>query len=788
MRARIGTRRGMVKGENRRRSFLIGAAAVLGVALLALAVPRSMSRPPLSAEICVSTAVYDREKTLLRLTLASDEVYRLWVPLRDIPPVLKEAVLFYEDRHFYRHPGVNPISLARGFWRTFVLRDRRMGGSTITMQLARRLWRLDTGTAAGKVMQILRALELEMLRSKDEILEAYLNLAPYGSNIEGVGAASLIYFGKPARSLTTGEAAALTVIPQDPSRRQPNGKGHAEMERARGRLLNAWLLTRGSGDEEARLARLPVTFGRNLPFHAPHWVATLLADRAARLERELVTTLDLQLQRLLERHIQAYILRVKRLGIRNACALLVDWRDMGVRALVGSADFFDEEIHGQVNGVLAKRSPGSTLKPFIYALAMDQGLLHPATVIKDTPQSFGPYCPENFDGQFVGPLTATDALIRSRNVPAITVAAQLTQPTLYEFLKQGGVSRLKTEEHYGLALVLGGGDVTMEELVRLYALLANRGELRPLRYLEGVPRGGSGVRLLSEEACFLVMDMLRQNPRPGEVWTDIARVPVSWKTGTSYGFRDAWTVGVFGPYALAVWLGSFDASPNPSLIGIHAAAPLFFEIVDSIAAHDRGLHEPPRPFPRNLTRVEVCSASGQLPNPHCPVRRWTWFIPGKSPIRVDEIHRELIVDLRTGRQACPPHDTLTTRREVYEFWGSDMLRVFQQAGLPRRQPPPRDPSCVGFSEGGASPIITSPRRGLTYTLRLSRGPEAISLHAEADADARDLYWFVNDAYLGKAPRGGSLQWLPPGPGAFQLRVADDQGRAQTREVHVAVVD
>ncbi|MDO8787919.1 MAG: penicillin-binding protein 1C [Sulfuritalea sp.] len=780
-------------GTTRRRLFtllppLLGFALLLPVLGFAL-LPRLWPKTPLSAQAPSSVAVYDAQHRLLRLTLASDEQYRLWVPLEKIAPNLVEGVLLYEDRWFHWHPGVNPWSLARAALAT-ASGERRMGGSTLTMQLARRLYRVDSRSIPGKLTQMARAMQLELFHTKREILEAYLNLAPYGGNVEGVAAASLIHFGKRAGQLTLAEALALAVIPQNPARRAPQRE---DLIAARDRLYQAWLERHPEARGEAEAFRLPAPLrrARDLPFLAPHFVDGVLARRSP--GAELRTTLDLGLQRLLERHLRAYVERNRRLGVRNAAALLVDSRDMGIKAAVGSADFFDADISGQVSALSARRSPGSTLKPFIYALALDQGLIHPLTVLKDSRQSFGGYTPENFDGRFAGPITATEALNRSRNLPAIALAARLDNPGLHGFLKAAGIARLGAESHYGLALVLGGAELSMEELVQLYALLANRGELRALRALEADAQA-PGPRLLSAEASFLALDMLRQNPRPdaapAAATGTSSTLPVAWKTGTSYGFRDAWTVGVFGPYVLAVWLGNFDNAANPVFVGVQLAAPLFFELVDSIRVARPALPPAQGTPPANLARVDVCAASGDLPNADCPQLAQTWFIPGKSPIRVSTLHRKLTIDKATGLAACPPYLPGRTREEVFEFWPSDMLALFDQAGLPRRAPPPRAANCTTGDEanaGGAAPRITSPLRGVVYTQRLSRPEEqAIALQATVDAGVARLYWFAGEKYLGTAPRGRSLAWLPPGPGHYVLRAVDDAGRADTREVAVSV--
>lgn len=769
------------------------AALLMG----ALALLRLLPHPPLSAGAPQSLAVLDRHGELLRLTLASDDRYRLWLPLAEMPDTLVDAVLLHEDAWFRWHPGVNPLALVRGAWSTYVSGAARIGGSTITMQLARLRGRLDTRSPVGKLRQIVHALWLEARYSKNEILEAYLNLAPYGGNIEGIGAASLIYFDKPAGALTLPEALTLAVLPQAPARRgrlAADGDGSVlgpALAAARERLYARWRQRHPADAAADALLALPLRLrpASALPFTAPHFVERALAERWRRGEPgpRLATTLDARLQRLVEQRVDAHLARWRAKGLDNAVAMLVDVRDMGVRALVGSADWFDAKIAGQVNGAAGKRSPGSTLKPFIYGLALDQGVLHPASVLRDVKSAFGPFTPENFDGRFLGPVTATEALVRSRNIPAVLVAAQLKPPGLYGFLRSAGVSRMASAEHYGLALVLGGGEVTMEELAALYALLSNDGRSAPLRWQASDPQA-EGQALLSAEAAFIVRDMLAHNPRPDfgtTAQTNALRVP--WKTGTSWAFRDAWSAGLVGPFALVVWMGHFDGHGNPALIGVDAAAPLFFSIIDALAAAQVDLSDPPRRWPLNLRQVEICRASGDLPNAWCAKRGHTWFIPGVSPIRQSRIHRAIQVDRITGAPVCGRRDPASVRTEVYEFWPSDLADVYAQAGIPRRKPPP-GADCAGAERWlGSAPSIDSPLRNTAYTLRLSRPDQSqIDLSASADADAQRLYWFVASTFIGEVAPGSSLPWTPPRAGRHLLRVVDDHGRVAEREVVVEV--
>jgi penicillin-binding protein 1C len=776
------------------QNWLVGAGLVLAI----LIGVRLWPHPALQNWKPSSVAVYDDHGRLLRLVLASDDRYRLWVPLADMSPQMVDAVLLHEDNWYWWHPGFNPYGLLRGGWMTYARHGNRQGGSTITMQLARLLWPLNTRTPLGKAEQVARAIQLELFYSKRQILEAYLNYAPYGHNVEGAGAASLAYFDKPVGALSLPEALTLAVLPQDPARRLRKGSGtvgiiNKKLTASRDRLYQHWLAGHPQDAAMAPLFALPLPIRplARLPFEAPHAVEQLLQVRRAAGGggSRVAATIDLGLQHIVERQITRYIARNNATGIANASAILVDTRDMGIKALVGSADYFDHDLSGQVNGTLARRSPGSALKPFIYALGFDQGILHPQTVLRDVPTSFGPYTPENFDGQFLGPVTASDALNRSRNIPAVWIASQLHSPDFYQFLQSAGIGQLASQEHYGLALVLGGGEVSMQEMAELYAMLANHGVLKPLR-LRADDAAAAGTRLLSAEASFMVMDVLRQHVRPDETsGAQPIHAPIYWKTGTSWAFRDAWTAGVFGPYVLIVWVGNFDGSGNPAFVGVDTAAPLFFQILDGIEAEHTGLAAPARKLPVGVRPVEICLASGDLPNQWCPQKGHTWFIPGKSPIRVSSVHRPVIVDDNTGRPACPPYAGKSVHQELYEFWPSDLLQVFTKAGIPRRKPP-QNPDCANAgAPEGTPPQITSPLRGSSYVMRVTQQErQRIALAAVTDADVRTLYWFVDDGFVGSSKPGEAFFWQPASAGSYRLRAVDDHGRSDERPLDVRLIE
>ncbi|HSV63014.1 MAG TPA: penicillin-binding protein 1C [Chthoniobacterales bacterium] len=754
-------------GWIRRGVFL---AMVLAAAWLAL------PKPPLLEGIDFSTRVRDRNGNVLRVTLTADQKYRIWTPLKEISPELINATLRFEDKYYGTHPGVNPVSLVRATWNLAFSRGTHAGASTITMQLARLRYHLQTRTVAGKLRQIVYALELERHYSKAQILEAYLNLAPYGRNIEGVGAASEIYFTKSAARVTSAEAVALSVIPQSPTRRALIAGGE------NARVTNAqqrWYLRSTTKETPALTFRAEARTRRQLT--APHFVQQILETRTT--ATEISTTLDLLRQEMLEKRVNDYVAQNRDRGIVNAAALLIDFKTMEVLAQIGSSDFANAEIHGQVDGTRRPRSPGSTLKPFVYALALDQGKIHPLSLLKDAPHTFGDYNPENFDREFLGPIRACDALARSRNVPAVTLSSDLAHPTFYEFLHDAEVSLPKPASFYGLSLPLGGAEVTMEDLVRLYAALANGGRLQPLRRSLNEPRP-KAIRLVSPEAAFLTLDMLGQIPRPGLTNAESVRSgPVFWKTGTSHGFRDAWSVAVFDHYVLAVWIGNFDGKRNAAIVGRTAAAPLLFQMIDGLRAAEPSRPSPHLPPPElNLKRVEFCAVSGQLPTEFCPHRTESWFIPGISPITTCDVHREVLVDASTGLRVAQDDGTRTLNREVYEFWPSDLLALFERAGVPRKLPPPFAPTMDNelLSRGGHAPKINLPANEMTISQQSANTP-GIPLRAETETGVRKLYWFADKTFLGSCDAHEVLCWKPA-PGAYQLTALDDHGRSASRSV------
>lgn len=725
-------------------------------------------KPDLLEGIPFGTLVLDKDGNLLRAGLSEDEKYRVQIALEEVSPFATQCLLKYEDQRFFEHPGVDPLAMLRAVLQ-YPLIGRLAGASTISMQLARMRFKLKTSDFCGKLSQIWRALILERHYDKEELLEAYYNLAPYGSNIEGIEAAARIYFHKSAARLTETECAALTVIPQNPVKRNPL-KGD-EFVKAAKRFAAVMNL-------DAPPA-LKIHGFEDLPFLAPHLSLELEKGKAGS-GGIIRSGVERNLQKDLERILINYVQRGKIYGINNAAALIVDTQSMEVRAYAGSASFFDRNIQGQVDGGRARRSPGSTLKPFIYALALEQGLIHPMSILPDSPASFSIYTPENFDRVFRGPVSAKEALKASRNLPAIWLSEKLSFPDLYKFLKSANVRFERGPEYYGLALALGGAEVTMRELASLYAMLANKGLWKALRFSRDDP-ASPGKRLLSPETAWITLEMLRnENFTAGS-----KHIPVYSKTGTSNGMRDAWTAGLCGKYVIIVWVGNFDNRANPYFVGAKSAAPLFEEIAASLAFRKK-LKDILSERPDNIAEASFCINTGDLDIGQCEAAAMSSFIPGRSPIKGSGILRPVFIDKKTGLRACEHKEDMTEQVWI-EFWPSDMKKIFAQAGIIKKDAPPYGEICERNMQSGKGPQIKLPKKNALYQRRLSDKDFIVPLMASADPETILIHWFANSAYIGSSRPEETILWKPEKDGEVELAAVDNHGRSQRQKCGIAAL-
>lgn len=747
--------------------------------------------PPLLSDTHFSRAYYDRNGALMRMTLTADDKYRLFTPLDEISPDVVRATVLYEDKYFWYHPGVNPVSLASATINWVRGASHPAGASTITMQVARMLYGLDTRRAGGKLVQIAAAFYIDAFHSKREILQAYLNLAPYGGNIEGIGAASIIYFQRHAHDISTIEAITLSTIPQNPVKRGLNTEtGLRNIMTMRADLVRRWIAAYGDDGDLMTLAAMPLNVHgtRDLPFHAPHFTQREIARHSnywadiGPHNSYVTTTLDINLQNQLERALTAQIDARRSRGVTNAAAILVNYKTMEILSYIGSADYFDKSIYGENDGVLARRSPGSTLKPLIYAAAADRGLIHGMTLLRDAKINFGVYAPENSDSEFYGPVLAHTALTHSRNIPAINLVRGIGVRNFYDLLAKYGIDNLKSPDHYGISIALGGAEVSMFELAQIYTGLANLGGKYDIRSDLSAPMRRD-AQILSPEANFLVLDMLARGPAPTThiPYTKRTTSPVRhyWKTGTSSSFRDAWTAGIFGDYVLIVWVGNFDGTPNNAFSGARVAAPIYFALADTVIKYDAARGQPVQNnnFLRddmNIAQIDMCDGVGGIAGPYCPHVVKSYFIPGVSPIDTSSVYRAVPIDNRTGLRACNANPN-TTHMAVYEFWDSEFLDMFVRAGIHRNTPPPYMPNCnLDDIADDATPTIVSPADATNIVI--TDGGTVAQITFQAIAPTRDakIFWFLDDEIIGTTTSGAPMTHTVP-MGEHIVRIATSDG-------------
>ena len=540
--------------------------------------------PPVLAE--TSVEMRDRDGQLMRAFDVENGRVRLAVRTDDVDAGFVDMLIRYEDKRFWRHGGVDVRALVRATGQALWQGQVVSGGSTLTMQVARLLENGPTGSVRGKLRQMRVAWALERRLTKDSILQLYLQHAPYGGRLEGVRSASLLWFGKEPRRLSPAEAALLVALPQAPEARRPD-RFPAQAQQARDRVLMRLGLAASATPVPAHM--------RPVPMQAPHLADALRAadPDAGRFDTTLLRTLQSQVATLAQAHVAHLSGRV------SAAVIVADHQSGEVLVRLGAPDYSDAAgTHGYVDMASAVRSPGSTLKPLVYALAFDRGLAHPETVIADDPMQFGRYAPQNFDGYFRGDIAVRDALVQSLNVPVVALTEAIGPDRLMSGLRAFGVEpHLPADTAPGLAVALGGVGVSLEGLVTLYAGLAQQGRARPLHVLGGAADNGTSV--LARRAAWQVGDILATIPPPPG-----ARAGLAYKTGTSYGHRDAWAVGFDGRHVVGVWIGRPDGTPVPGAFGGGLAAPLLFEVFGRLKPEYDPLPPPP-PDTLIVSRAEL---------------------------------------------------------------------------------------------------------------------------------------------------------------------------------------
>jgi len=738
---------------------------------------------PLPDKIEYSTTITDSNGEVVNAFLTKDQKWRMKTEPEEISPLLRKTIIAKEDKYFYSHPGVNFIAVGRAAFNNVVRMKRTSGASTITMQVARAL-EPRKRNFVSKVVEMFRAFQLELKYSKDEILQMYLNLVPYGGNIEGVKSASLLYFKKNPDHLSLAEITALSIIPNRPSS-LVIGKHNDRILKERNRWLQKFsddgVFTRK--EIEDALAEPLNAYRNTVPHFIPHLSYKLKGQSSAdNIQSNIVLNTQWKLEKLTEDYIR--VLRLQ--NIRNAAVMVIDNKTHKVISYVGSASFSDTMDGGQVNGASAIRQPGSTLKPLLYGLCIDEGLLTPKTIINDVPVNYAGYAPENYDQKFNGYVTLEYALDHSLNIPAVKGLEWLGKDRLIDQLVVSNFKQIQKDRNkLGLSLVLGGCGTTLEELTGLFSAFANDGVYVQPRFLQS-DSSIKKTRILSSASNYMITEILSKVNRPDFPlnWTATERMPrIAWKTGTSYGRRDAWSIGYNKNYTVGVWVGNFSGIGVPELSGANTATPLLFKIFNTIDYDSNSDWYGP---PKDCDVRQVCSETGLPPGPNCTNFISDYFIPLISSTKQCNHLQEIKISadsLLSYCETCAPSTGYIKR--LYKFTTPDMQDYFEQRGMTYQKIPPHNPDCEKIFKGDG-PRITSPLNGNEYFID-KKNPEPLQLKVSVGSDVSKVYWYINDQFY-KTGNAGEKQFFVPREGPVKISCTDDKGRNRNIWIQMKYAD
>lgn len=766
------------------RRHIIGFLKRLGLGLLSLFLLFLLLNWifPVPDKIEYSTIITDNKDEIVNAYLTTDQKWRMKTELGEISPLLREAIVAKEDRYFYSHPGVNPLAVTRALFKNIFRMKTTSGASTITMQVARALEHRKRNIFS-KLIEMFRAFQLEWKYSKEEILQLYLNLVPYGGNIEGVKAASFLYFKKNPDHLSLAEITALSIIPNRPSS-LVIGRNNDRIVEER----NRWL--RKFADERVFTAREiedalsePLTATRGtVPHYLPHLSYRLTRQGVASSSPTIATAIDLNTQLKTEKLVADYVRTQRLRNIRNAAVIIIDNHTHRVISYVGSSGFLDTLDGGQVNGARAIRQPGSTLKPLLYGLCFDEGLLTPKTVMTDVAVNYEGYAPENYDEKFNGYVSVEYALEHSLNIPAVKTLKLLGYEKLIQVLSNCDFRQIqKDRRKLGLSMILGGCGTSLEELAGLFSIFANDGVYQAPLYTRN-QAASPRKTILTPAANFMINEILSKVNRPDFPlnWTATERMPkIAWKTGTSYGRRDAWSIGYNRNYTVAVWTGNFSGIGVADLSGANIATPLLFRIFNTI---DYDSDEEWFTKPADCDIRQVCSETGLLPTEHCSSVVTDYFIPLISTTRTCTNWQEIMISADehiSYCKSCVPENGY--KKKWYKVVEPDMQSWFEENRIAYQKIPPHNPDCQLIFKGNA-PVIQSPANGTEYLIN-KKSPEPLQLVCKTANDVSKVYWYINDKFY-KSCQAGEKQFFIPEEGPVKISCTDDKGR--NRDVKITV--
>lgn len=726
-----------------------------------------------------STIVLDANNKILRVFLNDNEQWCFPPnPAIEIPAKLEISILQYEDKYFYKHQGINPVALIRALFLNLKYKRTVSGGSTITMQLTR-IADPKSRNILNKINEIVQALKIEVKYSKKQILKMYLDHAPFGRNIVGVQAASWKYFGKEAQNLTWSEAATLAVLPNAPGLISP-GRNQQKLVAKRNRLLHKLSDAKIIDKETLSLSLLEPVPNAVHPFpaSAPHISQSLKSQKKSQI---IKTTIISNIQEQVEQILQQHSSYLQNQGISNACVLIAETETGKIRAYAGSQDYWDFSSNGQVDGVQAPRSTGSILKPFLYALSMDAGIIIPETLMKDIPTYFGSFSPENANKKFDGLVTAKDALIRSLNIPAVRLLNAFGIRDFYHFLNIAGMNTLLREpDDYGLTLIIGGSEATLYDLVLLYRGLGNYGNFTPLKIEKNQKHTGYNPKLISSGACYLTMDILKDLKRPGSeyYWHQYNdRHPLAWKTGTSFGQRDAWAVGVNPQWTIGVWVGNFTGEGNPAIGGAKSAGPILFDIFNSLPkdAHSSWFEIPYR----NMKLITICEETGFVAGAECRHQKKIAVPDNMKPLKVCPYCKKIYIDSTEKYCVCSlcwePGKYSTKNVTVYPPSISQFLR---ERGQNVSVIPEHNPDCdCNINAHSIQLLYPTNKANLWIPKDIGGKLQKITLKAAHSKKNRLIYWYLDDEYIGDSI-GMHTKAVQVNEGKHFLKIIDESGNSE----------
>ncbi len=785
------------KIKNLRTTTKIKLLVLLGLFIwFWLSLPKKMFNAP------TSYVIEDKDGNLLNATIAADGQWRFPYN-KNVPQKFIDCITTFEDKRFFKHPGVDPVSLGRAMVKNIKNKGVVQGGSTITMQVIRLIKKDDKRSIWNKIKESILAVRLEMSYSKKEILALYASNAPFGSNVVGLDVASWRYYGRSPNTLSWGEMAALAVLPNAPALVHP-GKNREVLLKKRNFLLDK-LLAAGKIDKSScELAKLEPLPGNPLalPQYSPHLLQRFIKDnKNLQGITKIKTTLDGALQKNVAGIIQQHQSVLKGNGINNACAIVLDVETGNTLAYVGNISApGNKEMESDVDVIAAPRSPGSALKPVLYAAMLSDGLILPNAIVADIPTQIGSYAPQNFDLGYDGAVPASKALSRSLNIPAVKLLQQYKYQRFYETLQQCGISTLnRSADTYGLSLILGGCEVTAWDIAGVYASMArtlnhqtkNHGKLNPEDFHSPNYVAGQTTNQklqttnipLDATSIYFTFQAMQEVMRPGEegLWQQFSSSQkIAWKTGTSFGFRDGWAIGVTPKNVVAVWVGNTDGEGRPGLIGVQTAAPILFDIfrlLPSTTWWQRPTY--------NFSYVAVCRQSGFRANVDCPDVDTLFMPPNgtKSPLCPYHkiIHLDAAGKFRVTEQCESPSNM---QHKSWFILSPAMEYYYKQRNADYKTLPPFKEGCAFAETGKVMEIIYPQPDAKIYVPLEVTGEKGKTIFTAAHRrSGAKIFWSLDDEFIGTTQNFHQMG-LNPSPGKHIITLVDENGISVSRQFEI----